>query len=216
MHRLNRKVYILALCLSALAGFIDAIGFIKLGGYFISFMSGNSTRLAVNLVSGNLTAIMQLAAILLLFVAGTVLGVLVRHFSKPYYATVNVLFFVSTLLTCAVLSNEVGWGFTTIALMTLAMGAENAVLQRNGEVMGLTYMTGTLVKIGQRLAAAILGRQRFTWVPYMLLWLSLISGGIIGTLSFYLLGMRSLWLAVLWIWAITIAALLLKKRLKNT
>lgn len=31
--------------LSALASYVYAIGFIELGGFFVSFMSGNSTRL---------------------------------------------------------------------------------------------------------------------------------------------------------------------------
>ncbi len=40
---------ILALALSALAGFVDGIGFLHLGGLFVSFMSGNSTRMSVSL-----------------------------------------------------------------------------------------------------------------------------------------------------------------------
>ena len=64
MHTLNKNVYILAICLAALAGCVDAIGFLQLGGYFISFMSGNSTRLAVNLVSGDTSAVTLLAWIL--------------------------------------------------------------------------------------------------------------------------------------------------------
>ncbi|MDB5537022.1 MAG: hypothetical protein JWQ65_1897, partial [Devosia sp.] len=35
----------LGLLLTAAAGFIDAIGFIKLGGFYTSFMSGNTTQL---------------------------------------------------------------------------------------------------------------------------------------------------------------------------
>ncbi len=40
---------VLALALSALAGFFDGIGFLHLGGLFVSFMSGNSTRMSVSL-----------------------------------------------------------------------------------------------------------------------------------------------------------------------
>ena len=40
----------LACALSALAGFVDAIGFLHLGGLFVSFMSGNSTRMGVCLL----------------------------------------------------------------------------------------------------------------------------------------------------------------------
>ena len=44
---------VLACALSALAGYVDGIGFIHLGGLFVSFMSGNSTRLGVSLAQAN-------------------------------------------------------------------------------------------------------------------------------------------------------------------
>ncbi len=49
MTRYERCVQGLAVCLVALAGFIDAVGFIQLGGFLVSFMSGNSTWLAVGI-----------------------------------------------------------------------------------------------------------------------------------------------------------------------
>jgi uncharacterized membrane protein YoaK (UPF0700 family) len=36
----------LACALSALASYVDGIGFLHLGGLFASFMSGNSTRMS--------------------------------------------------------------------------------------------------------------------------------------------------------------------------
>jgi uncharacterized membrane protein YoaK (UPF0700 family) len=53
MIRYDRRLKTISACLSALAGYVDAIGIIKLGGFFISFMSGNSTRLAVGLAQGS-------------------------------------------------------------------------------------------------------------------------------------------------------------------
>ena len=49
----SRRNVALACTLSALAGYIDGIGFIQLGGLFVSFMSGNSTRLGVSLAEAN-------------------------------------------------------------------------------------------------------------------------------------------------------------------
>ncbi|MEP7350780.1 MAG: hypothetical protein ABI668_12645 [Sphingorhabdus sp.] len=46
------------------------------------------------------------------------------------------------------------------------MGAENAVFEHDGEMhIGLTYMTGTLVKFGQRAAAAFMGGPDLRGVP---------------------------------------------------
>ena len=80
--------------------------------------------------------------------------------------------------------------------MVLAIGAENAVFERDGEVeIGLTYMTGTLVKLGQRLTAALLGGVRFAWLPYLLLWLGLVSGAVAGAAIYPFFGLAGLWLA---------------------
>jgi uncharacterized membrane protein YoaK (UPF0700 family) len=214
MHTLNKNVYVFAMCLSALAGCVDAIGFLALGGYFISFMSGNSTQLAVGLATGEGAAVLQLSGIVFLFVMGTMLGTLVRHFSKAISPVAMVLSLVTLLLNCAALSHEMGWSLLTIGFMTMAMGAENAVFQRNGDVVvGLTYMTGTLVKVGQRLANVLLGGDKFAWVPYLLLWLGLIAGGTAGTLLFYFIGLHSLWVAVAWAGCLTVTAMLLRHRL---
>ena len=121
MHTLNKSAYSFAICLSALAGYVDAIGFLQLGGYFISFMSGNSTRLAVNLVTGNMSTVVLVGTILALFVFGTMLGVLVRHLSSASLAVINTLGFVTLLLIGAAMSYEMNWSFLTIACMTLAM-----------------------------------------------------------------------------------------------
>ena len=48
----SRRNIALACALSALAGYVDGIGFLHLGGLFVSFMSGNSTRMGVSLAQG--------------------------------------------------------------------------------------------------------------------------------------------------------------------
>lgn len=37
----------LAICFSSIAGFVDVVGFLTTGGFFVSFMSGNTTRLGI-------------------------------------------------------------------------------------------------------------------------------------------------------------------------
>lgn len=213
MHSLNKNIYVLAMCLSALAGCIDAIGFLQLGGYFISFMSGNSTRFAISIVSGDISDIALLAIILSVFVIGSMLGMLVRLFSKASTISIGVLVLVTAMLAGAAISSAIGWVFPAILLMILAMGAENAILQRHGEMaIGLTYMTGALVKMGQLLAQALLGGGKLVWYPYLLLWVGLIIGGVTGAASFYLMGMQSLWLAACW----ALGLILVAHRAKHT
>jgi uncharacterized membrane protein YoaK (UPF0700 family) len=52
MTRLDRHDRLLVIGFAAIAGYVDAVGFLASSGFFISFMSGNSTRFAVGLASG--------------------------------------------------------------------------------------------------------------------------------------------------------------------
>ena len=186
---------VFAVCLSALAGYVDAIGFLALGGFFVSFMSGNSTRLAVGLAGAAPTALVA-GGLIGSFVAGVVLGALVGRFT-PRRRPAVILGVVAGLLTLASGSAALGWRPAAVACMAMAMGAENTLFEREGEVsVGLTYMTGTLVKLGQRLAAALTGGDRWGWLPYLLLWLGLVGGAVVGALCYPRLGLQALWLAV--------------------
>ncbi|MGA9662756.1 MAG: DUF1275 family protein, partial [Pseudomonas alloputida] len=68
----------LVAALSVLAGMTDAIGLLALGD-FVSFMSGNTTRLAVAISEADLALVLRLSGAVLGFVAGNALGVLLAH-----------------------------------------------------------------------------------------------------------------------------------------
>ncbi len=192
MTRYDKRVQALAIGLSALAGYVDAIGFIQLGGFFVSFMSGNSTRLGVGLIERSNNAALA-GGLIALFVAGVIAGSLAGKFAKTHRRPV-VLVLVAVLLFVA--ASAAGAGATKVAAiaMVLAMGAENAVFEHDSELhIGLTYMTGTLVKFGQRVAAAIMGGPRFAWASYGLLWSGLVTGAVAGAASFSWIGLASLW-----------------------
>lgn len=78
-----------------------------------------------------------------------------------------------------------------------AMGAENVAFARDGEVqIGLTYMTGTLVKFAQRLVQALKGYRDTGWLSFLVLWAGLVGGGVVGAITFGYLGFSALWFAV--------------------
>ena len=194
MTRYDKRVQAFAIGLSALAGYVDAIGFIQLGGFFVSFMSGNSTRLGVGLMERSHDAAVA-GGLIALFITGVIAGSLTGRFAKAHRRSV-VLLLVAVLLSAAALAAAVGASEVAIMAMVLAMGAENAVFEHDGELhIGLTYMTGTLVKFGQRVAAAIMGGPRFAWAPFGLLWAGLVAGAVAGATSFNWIGLSSLWIA---------------------
>lgn len=189
--RTDRRDRLLAACLSALAGYVDALGFLALGGFFVSFMSGNSTRIGVGLAQGSRAAA-EATALVGAFVLGVIAGALVGRGARRQRAAALLL--VAGLLAVAAALGALGLSRPAALAMALAMGAENTVFQREGEVsIGVTYMTGTLVKLGQRLAAALTGGDRTAWVPYLLLWGGLVSGAAAGALAHRHLGLGGLW-----------------------
>tara|TARA_R110000868_G_scaffold1276_3_gene9969 strand:+ start:3099 stop:3698 length:600 start_codon:yes stop_codon:yes gene_type:complete len=197
-----------------LAGFVDALAFIYLGGFFVSFMSGNSTRLGVGLVEGSSSAYLA-AGLIPLFVLGAASGSAVGHFAKERRRFV-VLGFVTLCLLVAAGLSTVGLTHYAIVATVIAMGAENTVFEREGEVsIGLTYMTGSLVKLGQRLAQAVLGGPRLSWLPYFLLWAGLVSGVALGAASYARFGLNSLWIATLAGLALTLVVPLLDRKQPN-
>ncbi len=61
------------------------------------------------------------------------------------------------------------------------MGLENAVFQLEGGAgLGLTYVTGALVKAGQLIAAALTGGAGWAWLPNLLLWAALVAARAAG------------------------------------
>ena len=196
MTRYDRQVQALAVCLSALAGYVDALGFMHLHGFFVSFMSGNSTRLAVGLIDRSADAI-RAGQLIALFVVGVVIGAIVGRLAARRQRQ-TVLALVAALLATGALAAHLDRPAIAVIAMVLAMGAENAVFQRDGQVhIGLTYMTGTLVKLGQQIAVALSGGKLTGWLPYLLLWSGLVGGAILGASIHTRIGLAGLWLAAL-------------------
>lgn len=201
----DQRTRFLAAGLSALAGFVDALGFMQLGGFFVSFMSGNSTRLGVGLAEGSGAAAVA-GGLILTFVLGVMAGSWLGLKAAPR-RRLAVLAFVSGLLVCAAALASLGAVWPAVLAMTLAMGAENTVFDRDGEVdIGLTYMTGALVKLGQRLVMALRGGPAWRWATSLMLWAGLVSGAVLGALAHGQLGLQALWLAAVAAAALTVIA----------
>jgi uncharacterized membrane protein YoaK (UPF0700 family) len=194
MHDLDRHNQRLATGLAALAGFVDATGFIATGGFFLSFMSGNSTRLGVGVMSSGGHAALA-AALILLFVLGVMAGSLTGRAAARWHRPAVLVLLAAALALAAGLA-AAGWLMPAFLVTAFAMGSENTVFEADGEVrISLTYMTGNLVKIGQRLAGTLLGRPRWAFVPFLALWLAMVGGAVGGAALWPLLGLSGLWVA---------------------
>ena len=206
MTRSGRQDQALAVVLAAMSGFVDATGFLATGGLFVSFMSGNSTRLAVDLAGPNTAGNGAAAAgaVIGAFLLGVMLGAVVAR-AAGRWRQPAVLALVCALLAGAALCGGGGWLMASIGLAVFAMGAENATFERDGEVsIGLTYMTGTLVKTGQGIVRALTGGPRWAWLSHALLWCGFVAGAVAGAACFPLSGLPGLGWAAAWAGVLTV------------
>ena len=189
----------LACALSAIAGYVDGIGFIHLGGLFVSFMSGNSTRVGVSLAQGHWALAAEALGLIALFVFGAAIGsLIVMGRGRGAYRQAVVLLVEAVLLALSALSYAFGQSALAVAAMVLAMGLENAVFQIGGGAgLGLTYVTGALVKVGQLLAVALRGGAPFAWLPNLVLWAALVGGATGGAWAYQQFGLAAIWGAAL-------------------
>jgi len=191
----SRANTLLACALSALAGYVDGIGFLHLGGLFVSFMSGNSTRMGVSLADGQWSGALEAFSLIVLFVVGAAAGSLIV-LGRAAHRQALLLLTEALLLVAAALAYHLGLQATAVAAIVLAMGLENAVFQIDGGGgLGLTYVTGALVKVGQLLASAITGGPRWGWLPNLLLCAALVAGAVAGALAYKNFNLGAIWIA---------------------
>jgi uncharacterized membrane protein YoaK (UPF0700 family) len=195
MQRYQPSLIAVAICLAALAGFVDALAFTSLGGFFASFMSGNSTRLGVGLATRSGGEVLVAGALVLSFVSGVILSsVIVRAAGSRHQAMLVAA--AAGLLAIAALVSEVREGPLVALLMAAAMAVVHVLLRRH---YGLTAsLTDALVRLGESVADAMIdGADRWGWLAHLLLWSGFVAGAVLGTGAFFSLGLRALWFAVL-------------------
>lgn len=194
MQRFTPPQRLFAYAVAALAGFVDITGFLQLDGYFVSFMTGNTTLLARDLAGG-----MHRVAVPALLIAGFVIGVTIGtlvgdHLAKRRKVVITAL--VSAILICAALTRAIDQHEISLGLLVIAMGAINTVMSGNrANPVGLTYMTGALVRTGQLIADRIAGDRTANPLPFALLWFSLLSGAVTGAVVGLYWAAASLWVA---------------------
>lgn len=184
----------LAASLSVLAGMTDAIGFMATGD-FVSFMSGNTTRLAVAISAGETGVMLRLFWVLLAFVMGNALGIVVARRSGR--RALPLLMCIAMLL-CLAAAWPLDTQLPALIAAILAMGMLNAAVEQvNGLPVGLTYVTGALSRFGRGLGRWMLGERRDGWRVQLVPWLGMFLGAVIGALLEQRLGLKALLVSAL-------------------
>ncbi|WP_426619724.1 YoaK family protein [Pseudomonas rustica] len=178
--------------LSVLAGMTDAIGFMA-SGDFVSFMSGNTTRLAVAISEGDLGLTLRLVILVATFIVGNALGVLVARLGGR--RALPLLLCIATLLC-----TSAAWPFDTqlpaLLAAIIAMGMLNAAVEEvNGLPVGLTYVTGALSRFGRGLGRWMLGERRSGWRVQLVPWSGMFIGAILGAVLEQHLGLKAMFVS---------------------
>ncbi|HEY0106388.1 MAG TPA: YoaK family protein [Rhizomicrobium sp.] len=143
------------MALAAVAGFVDAYGFIRYGTY-LSFMSGNTTQAGYGIGRGDFAAVPLFAAAIVAFLCGSFAGAFYGHpmgrlSRRSILAGIAGAMALVIGLTVAGLSAAL----PSVGLIGFAMGAMNTALPGVGaQSVNLTFVTGTLRRLGTHLALA--------------------------------------------------------------
>ena len=146
----------LAAGLAMVAGFVDAYGIITYGVY-VSFMSGNTTQTGYQTAEGAFGPAALSALAILFFVGGSFAGTLLVQFAGRR-ARRAVFGVVAAGLAAVVAFTQLGppSAGVLIATVSFAVGVMNTALSRVGaQSVSLTFVTGTLSRVGANLALAL-------------------------------------------------------------
>lgn len=173
--------------LAGLAGVLGATAFSHSAGYFVTFMTGNAQRAVLGVFRDDVALSVSAAALLLCFVVGVVVSSVCRRLfwaEHPHGPTVLTTFSLVFATGLDIVLG--GWeesllDFVPIMFVVFGIGALNTSFVKDGEVsVPLSYVTGTLVKMGQGIERHVAGGRVEDWLGYFLLFASFVSGAAIG------------------------------------
>jgi uncharacterized membrane protein YoaK (UPF0700 family) len=207
LRKEERTSFLFSLVIAAVAAYVDATGFLLYSGIYLSFMSGNSTRAAVLVARGDWQQLAPVLGVIPTFVLGVTLGTIMHGiFKRQGQAMVFSIAGIALGLVAALenYGQAAGPNDTRLGLFLMlaaTMGLLNSTVQRVDKVsVALTFVTGTLVKLGTAVGRQITNRgrsegrddgdQRVTIVVLTSMYFAFFLGAVSGGLAAALYGLR--------------------------
>jgi uncharacterized membrane protein YoaK (UPF0700 family) len=195
----------IAVGLTLLAGYVDAVGYLSLGQVYVANMSGNSIAVAVYGANLDWREVWKYGWPVMSFTLGLFLSrLLVGWGMRAGWRSVAAPAIGVEALALVAFS-AVPPGTTGVFLAACAMGVQAATLARfNGVTVYTCFVTGSLVKFaedGAELLLIVLQRRpprachiRGT-IWFALIWTAYVAGAILGANALHLLARASILLA---------------------
>jgi uncharacterized membrane protein YoaK (UPF0700 family) len=168
-----------ACVLSAIAGYADAIGYLRFDA-FAGLMTGNTILLGIEVMIPAPERALFHLLIIIVFTGGVIVSRGLLQAGAPTWAALTG----AALLHVACSFLERGWA---APLLALAMGMQNAAATRFGSVsLNTVFITGNLQKLGEGVIAWCWARGRRQPAPaggiaiFFLVWLAYAAGAALG------------------------------------
>ncbi len=179
-----RAVPLIAL-LHALAGAVDAVGYLMYGRVFVANLTGATVMLAVAILERNGHEVFGRLAVILAFVGGVLVGrLLARALGGAITQRQRVMVLSAESAVLVVFSVWMPHTHTMpwLALLGFMLGIQNTTFQRFGDVrVNTAFITGDLEKLGE---AVLNPKQRNPEaLVFALSWFMYGVGGLLGAVS---------------------------------
>jgi uncharacterized membrane protein YoaK (UPF0700 family) len=228
-ERLGPERAVLGLWLAAVAGFVDAVGYIQLHNLFVAHMTGNTNQLGQRLALTHLSAAVPLMVAVASFVGSIALVTVLTDLADEkglrsptaaglvVEAALLALFMASGSMVTrhdTVPGHSVSFYVCAVSAVC-AMGAQTAAVSKwGGRTIRTTYISGMLTRLGQQLArlpqihrrgGSSKDREAHPGMAavYFALFLGFLGGGVLGT---WTVSRISLWSLALPLGAVATAA----------
>lgn len=145
--------------LSAVAGYVEVIGFLDVGGIYPAIMTGNTVQLGLNFARGQWSKFSMIAfAIALFFLGGMIASLVRRHLRRP---AVELLFMAVLLAIAGIVRLHAPARIAVeLPLLALAMAMQGETTSRFG---GLALQTIVVTNNMLKFSDALVGRYLSGW-----------------------------------------------------
>lgn len=180
----------LGIVLAGLAGAMGAAAWLHTDGWYVTFMTGNTERMILEHAKGEHVLGISALTTVLVFILGVMVATWarIRWWRKSRHGATVLTTGAAYLAWFADVATEGAsdlFGVIPVLCLAFGLGALNTSVSRNNQVaMPLSYVTGTLVKMGQGFALHMARVSRWVWVSQAVTYAGFLGGILTGAVLF--------------------------------
>jgi uncharacterized membrane protein YoaK (UPF0700 family) len=174
--------FLLGLVLTALAGWVNGVGFLEFGGLYLSFMSGNTVQFGLGIATADLLHVRRALEAMGGFAVGAFAGGLLFASAGRWAFATGLLIAAAALgLAFYLIIDTSPAAPMAVMPIAFAMGLQNHIVAKGRpDNAGTTFVTGTLFRFGDALARLIAGTERLSQVLRLFSVVMMLGAGAIG------------------------------------